>query len=322
MMINLQFRPRYLLLLLALSSLPTIAIGMIAIAATSKPTSTPSVSSRSDSIPAWMVLITGGTFTMGDLFREGESNETEHSVTVSDFYLGKTEVTFDDFEAFCTATGREKPSDSGWGRGKRPVINVDWYDAVEYCNWLSQKANLTLAYTLDKSRKDPNNTNAADAKKWIVTCNLMANGYRLPTEAEWEYAAREGGKKIRFGNGKDIANPSQINFDATASYKKDYSVVGEYRQKTVEVGSLNSPNVLGLHDMSGNVWEWCFDWYETYPSEGKTNPDGGTSGSLRVRRGGSWFDDPQDVRAADRSCVKPVNRDDIIGFRVARAVSL
>jgi len=286
-----------------------------------KPTTTPATTPNSSAVPSGMARIPGGTFTMGDLFGEGSSDETQHSVTVSEFYLGKTEVTFDDFDAFCTATGREKPSDSGWGRGKRPVINVDWYDAVEYCNWLSPKANLTPAYTIDKSRRDPNNTSTSDDKKWIVTRKLNANGYRLPTEDEWEFAAREGGKKVRFGNGKDIANPAQINFVGSEKYKKDYSVSGEYRQKTIEVGSLNSPNALGLHDMSGNVWEWCSDWYGTYPSGSQSNPDGVTSGADRVLRGGSWGSYPQHVRAAVRNSFAPVYRYSYIGFRVARAVS-
>lgn len=88
-----------------------------------------------------------------------------------------------------------------------------------------------------------------------MTCDWSADGYRLPTEAEWEYAAREGGKKVRFGNGRDTIDPSEINFNADAKYKKEYSIVGEYRAQTVPCGSLNSPNALGLHDMSGNVWE-------------------------------------------------------------------
>ena len=268
--------------------------------------------------PAKMVLVKGGNFTMGDLLGEGDTDEKPlHSVTVSDFYLGKTEVTFEDFDAFCIATGREKPADGGWGRGKRPVINVDWYDAVECCNWLSQQEKRTPAYTVDKSRQDPNNSNSSDDKKWIVTRVSSADGYRLPTEAEWEYAAREGGKKVRFGNGKDQADPAQINFNASASYKQVYSVAGEYRAKTVEVGSLRSPNAFGLHDMSGNVWEWCADWKGTYASFADTNPTGPAKGDYRVRRGGGWYVDPQRCRAASRHDNPPTYRDSGLGFRLA-----
>jgi formylglycine-generating enzyme len=137
-------------------------------------------------VPPSMVFIKGGTYTMGDLFGEGESRETQHSVTVSDFYLGKTEVTFDDFDAFCNATGRTKPSDSGWGRGNRPVIEVSWLDAAEYCNWLSQQQKRTPAYTIKGDTVTLN--------PFPVGKGRGSAGYRLPTEAEWEYAARSGGK--------------------------------------------------------------------------------------------------------------------------------
>ena len=269
-----------------------------------------------------MVQIRGGTFSMGDLFAEGSSDETPtHSVTLGNFLLGKTEVTFDEYDAFCAATGREKPSDSGWGRGSRPVINVDWYDAVEYCNWLSQRQGLTAVYTIDKNRKDPNNNNTDDTKKWIVTSNWTANGYRLPTEAEWEYAARELGKKVRFGNGKDIADPAEINFNGSAAYKKDYSVVGEYRQQTAPVGEISgAANSLGLRHMSGNVWEWCYDWYHAdyYKNSAAKDPKGADSGKYRVLRGGSWYFNPADVRCAYRNWVGPFSQYYAIGFRVAR----
>ena len=236
------------------------------------------------SIPTSMVLVQGGTFQMGDVLGDKEyDDETVHIITLSNFLLAKNELTFDEFDAFCKATGRELPSDSGWGRGKRPVINVDWYDAIEYCNWRSTQEGLQAVYSINKNTKDPNNinSNTSDIKKWQVTISRSVNGYRLPTEAEWEYAARAGGKKVRFGNGKDIANPQEINFDASLSYKKPYSIAGEYRQKTLPVGSF-SPNTLELFDMSGNVREWCGDWYGTYPSSASDDPQGATGGSSRV----------------------------------------
>jgi formylglycine-generating enzyme required for sulfatase activity len=270
--------------------------------------------------PSHMVFVQGGTFSMGDQFGDGSDDEKPHSVTVSDFYISKYEVTFDEFDAFCAATGREKPSDRDWGRGRRPVIYVDWYDAVEYCNWLSQKENLTPVYTIDKSRQDPNNSNSSDTKKWTVTRNSSANGYCLPTEAEWEYAARERGKKVRFGNGRDVIDPSEINFDARSDYKKSYSVVGEYRRKTVSVDDL-SANSLGLKHISGNVWEWCWDWYDAKyyaQSDGARNPSGPTSGSYRVLRGGAWNDLPEICRAAGRNLRDPYGRNVNVGFRVVR----
>ena len=181
---------------------------------------------------------------MGDAIEDKEGkDETLHSVTLSDFLIGKNELTFDEYDAFCAATGREKPKDSGWGRGRRPVVRVSWEDAVAYCNWRSKQEGLKEVYTL----------NISSGK---LTVNWGANGYRLPTEAEWEYAAREEGKKVRFGNGEDIAAPTKINFDA--SVRQRYSVEGASKKKTLSVGSF-SPNILGINDMSGNVWEWCWE---------------------------------------------------------------
>jgi len=252
-----------------------------------------------------MVLVPGGTFEMGDVMGDKESeDETVHTVTLSDFLIGKNEVTFDEYDAFCTATKREKPSDSGWGRGKRPVINVSWEDVVAYCNWRSKREGLEEVYKINGSR---------------ISANWQANGYRLPTEAEWEYAARAGGKKVRFGNGRDIADPKEINFNASAGYKKPYSVVGEYRRKTLPVGSF-APNALGLYDMSGNVWEWCWDWYDSYSTSAQTNPKGPNTGSGRVIRGGSWRGSPRYCRVAGRFGSSPGGRGYDIGFRLSRTL--
>lgn len=283
------------------------------------------IADEGSSIPLLdMVLVKGGAFDMGDVMGDNEyDDETVHRVTLDDFYIGRYAVTFEEYDAFCMATGREKPGDAGWGRERRsawhiakdvewmpfrgisPVTDVSWYDAVEYCNWLSEKNGLSKVYTISGEE---------------ITADWNANGYRLPTEAEWEYAARGGGKKVRFGNGKNIADPMEINFDGSKDYKKPYSRVGEYRQKTVPVGSLKSPNALGLHDMSGNVYEWCWDWYGSYPSAPAVNPTGPASGSNRVIRGGSWYSNLQRVRVANRFSVTPGIRDDDLGFRLARSV--
>ena len=267
-----------------------------------------------------MAYIEGGDFQMGCTAeqKDCDTDETEHTASVSSFYMGKYEVSFKEYDRFCEATGREKPSDEGWGRGRRPVINIDWYGALEYCNWLSQQQGLTPAYTIDKSRQDPNNSSSSDDKKWLVTANWQANGFRLPTEAEWEYAARQRGQAVLFGNGKDMLDPKEVNFDASESYKKPYSRTGTYRGETVPVGSLNSPNSLDLHDMSGNVWEWCWDWYADYPSNSLKDYRGPASGRDRVYRGGSWGDDPQFCRLAYRSYNWPSNACYVLGFRLAR----
>ncbi|OWY19433.1 hypothetical protein B6N25_14300 [Sphingobacteriales bacterium TSM_CSS] len=264
-----------------------------------------------------MKYIKGGSFEMGDVFGEGyDSEKPVHPVTVDDFYMSAYCVTFEEYDAFCVATGRAKPGDAGWGRGKQPVISVSWYDAVEYCNWLSRQQGLTPVYTIDKTRQDPNNKNGDWDEKWIVTPNWNANGYRLPTEAEWEYAAREGGKKVRFGNGQNILRATEANFDGSASYKQPYSEVGEYREKTVGVDSFK-PNGLGLYNMSGNVWEWCWDWYGNYQNSPQANPRGAAGGSFRVLRGGSWGSLPQGCRVACRNSNAPDYRDNYYGFRLA-----
>ena len=253
-------------------------------------------------------FVQGGTFQMGS--NDGDDDEKPvHSVTVSDFYMGIHEVTFEEYDAFCIVTNREKPSDEGWGRGKRPVINVDWYDAVEYCNWRSEKERLQKVYTINKSKKDPNNSSSYDDKKWTVTANWNANGYRLPTEAEWEYAARSHGGKDKWAG---TSTESSLSKYANGSGEAD-----GYKN-TAPVGSFN-PNSLGLHDMSGNVWEWCWDWKATYSSSAKTNPHGSDKGFLRVLRGGSWNSIPASLRCAYRNYFLPNLRYDYLGFRLARA---
>ena len=272
-----------------------------------------------------MVPVRGGTFTMGctEEIRkivgdDCEEDETPHQVRLDDYQMATTEVTFAQYDAFCEATGREKPADEDWGRGDRPVMRVTWYDAIEFCNWLSRATGREPVYTIDSSREDRNNRNEFDDLKWTVNTDWQANGYRLPTEAEWEYAARERGRDVVFGNGKNVADPAEMNFDS--ELLSDYSIEGLRRGQTVPVGSLNSPNNLGLHDMSGNVWEWCWDWYGDYPTDfdGVTaNPKGGTDGSYRVSRGGSWFNAPGNCRAASRNYGDPTRRDFDIGFRLA-----
>lgn len=259
--------------------------------------------------------IEGGAFDMGDVMGDKEyDEETVHRVELDTFELAETPLTWQQYGLFYFATGRKEedlPNDSGWGRADRPVIDVSWYDAVEYCNWLSALKGLEMAM---EGKKEDDDT---------YFIRLEVNGYRLPTEAEWEYAAREGGKKVRFGNGKDDADPVEINFDGSEPYKKDYSKVGEYRSKTTPVYQF-APNALGLHDMSGNVDEWCWDWYDEnyYENSPEKNPVGPDTGSYRVIRGGAWNNDAFYCRVAFRYRNFPDNRYYGVGFRPARTVSL
>ena len=224
--------------------------------------------------PSAWASIPAGTFTMGSPTSEVDRSleETQHQVTLSAFKMSKYEVTFEQYDAFCDATSREKPSDEGWGRGKRPVINVSWNDATAFAEWM---------------------------------------GCRLPTEAEWEYACRAG-TTTPFSTGSNLTT-SQANYNGNYPYNNNAK--GEYRQKTLPVGSFTA-NAYGLFDMHGNVWEWCSDWYGDYSSGAQTNPKGAASGSLRVRRGGSWYADAGDCRSANRGINYPDYSDFSIGLRL------
>jgi len=263
-----------------------------------------------------MVFVEGGIFSMGCMNKEDcrDDEKPDRQVSVEDFYIGKYEVTFDEYDAFCNATGRGKARDWDWGRGELPVIDVSWYDAIEYCNWLSHKEGLDMCYQIDKETKDLNNNNKYDDLKWRVHCDFNKNGYRLPTEAEWEYAARGGQASKGYkwaGVGKE----------------EDLFLFGNYFEGdtnhlyTAIVGSYKS-NELGLYDMSGNVWEWCWDWFGPYAlKEGLDiyrNIQGSVDGENRVLRSGSWLDKSSTLRVVNRRSSWPDNHFDCVGFRIAR----
>ena len=237
--------------------------------------------------PYRLIPVKGGAFTMGCTGEQKDCNDDEkpaHQVTLSDFYMGKYEVTQKQWQNVMGSNPSQfKNCD------ECPVENVSWNDVQAFL------------------------------KKLNAGIPAGQNPYRLPTEAEWEYAARGGGGAALFGNGKNVADPNEMNFDASASHRTSYSIAGQFRQKTVPVGSLNSPNALGLHDMSGNVWEWCSDWFDTYSSGAQTNPAGPSTGSGRIIRGGAWNFYPEYCRVADRYLFTPGYRVNAIGFRLARS---
>lgn len=210
-----------------------------------------------------MVPIPAGEFMMGDEGRPA----TQRRVSVAAFAVGKYAVTFEEFDAFCEATGYWRrqsradealPPDQGWGRVRRPAINVSWYDARAYVDWLNS---------------------------WTE------GSFRLPSEAEWEYACRAG-------------TTTAYSFDGGEERLDKYAWFrGNSKNMTRPVGGLD-PNPWGLYDMHGNVWEWVEDAY----------------GSNRVLRGGSWFLNPRILRSAVRVRLFPDDRDIYIGFRVARTV--
>lgn len=202
-----------------------------------------------------MVMVKGGTYWQSPEMLDGPGPEKQpRQTTVQDFYIGKYEVTFAEYDVFCLFTGRNMAKDNGWNRGRHPVINVSWQDAIDYCNWHSELEGLKPVYT---------------GRGMETICDFTANGYRLPTEAEWEYAAKGGeqSKGFKFSGGNVE--------DAVAWYKENS------KQRTHPVG-VKIPNELGLYDMSGNVEEWCWDAY--YWRDQYTKPEK----SMRACRGGSW----------------------------------
>ena len=255
-------------------------------------------SSGSVNIPENMVLVEKGSFTFGDIW-EGIEVPLSKVTFTYDFYMGKYEVTFDEYEEFVVDTAARRPSDNGFGRGQRPVIDVNWWDAIEYCNWLSEKEGLPKAYN--------ENGDFVDRDGQVTTDPSHVVGYRLPTEAEWEYAARGGQNNDRYKySGSD-------NVDDVAWYSFNST------NKAQEVGTKRS-NTIGIYDMSGNVWEWCSDNYDLYSSTEKTNPFS-DNGSCRVCRGGSWNYTNADATVANRNCEPPSFASYSLGFRICRTIS-
>ncbi|MCU0236359.1 MAG: SUMF1/EgtB/PvdO family nonheme iron enzyme [Acidobacteria bacterium] len=217
-----------------------------------------------------MVYIPEGEITIGSPPREGDADEhPAHKVFLDGYWIGKTEVTFEQYDRFCAETRREKPSDENWGRGTRPVIYVSWQDAVDFCAWLQGRTGLL---------------------------------FRLPSEAEWEKAARD-----RYPWGSRLPDSSLANFN------KDHMM-------TRPVGAYPpGASPFGVLDLAGNVWEWTADWYDPgfYQVSPRENPRGPETGSERVVRGGSWANGASLVRSANRSSEKPESRLNILGFRLA-----
>jgi len=265
-----------------------------------------------------MVEIKGGTFNMGSPESETDRFENEspqHRVTISSFYMAKYQVTVGDFRRFTEDTWYMTEAEIGDGgfiwtgsewqnrvnanwqnpyfdqNENHPVVLVSWIDAVWYCNWLSSIEGLTPAYTINGKN---------------VGLNRRASGYRLPTEAEWEFACRAG--TVTPYNTGNVITTTQANFNGNSP-----------RQRTTPVGSF-SPNTWGLYDMHGNVDEWCGDWDTDYNGNEQTDPIGARTGFYRAVRGGGWYDTSQNIRSASRGFLFPSGRNNRLGFRVVRSI--
>jgi sulfatase modifying factor 1 len=301
-------------------------------------------------VPVDMVLIPAGTFQMGDSIGDGFSEERPvHTVTLDSFVMGKYDVTNGQYCAFLNSAYPSQlkvvdgvvyaSSDSGnsfpycdtsasdsWshiafsnntfsvrikGRSDMsndPMVCVTWYGAVTYCNWRSQQEGKQTCY---------------DLSTW--ECDFSKKGYRLATEAEWEYAARGGLSGKRFPWGNTITH-NQANYYSDSAYSYDTSTTRGFHPTwndgiypyTSPVGSFPA-NGYGLYDMVGNVWQWCHDWYGIYSSSSQTNPAGPTIGSYRVLRGGCWYTRVYRCRVSSRTSgnTSPSDRYHFLGFRLA-----
>jgi len=238
-------------------------------------------SSPAPGAPA-MVLIEGGTFEMGS--ERHSSMQPVHKVEISSFYMGKYEVTNKEFNKF-----KPEHDYSRWKDDDFPVQNVTWYDAVKYCNWLSEQEGFPRCYS---------------GSKFDIKLDMSKTGYRLPTEAEWEYACRAGTTTEYYWGDK-------INGDFC--WYRDNS------EKKLHPVGQKIPNPWGLYDMSGSVWEWCWGWNsQDYSNSSGNNPTGPSTGIYRTLRGGSWDFYAEACSSASRSFVDEADTGHYFGFRIVR----
>ncbi len=271
------------------------------------PSQTASAAYTIDSGPDNMIYVPGGTFTMGNTHGGGGSDELPtHSVTLDPFYISKYEVTQAEYALYLQPSSNWT-SNIGLG-DDYPAYFASWHAVLKYCNLRSLAGGLTPCYTINGST-DPADWGPVPYygnPTWdAAICDWSADGYRLPTEAEWEYAARGA------VDPPDYLYSGSDDINAVAWYSANSGISSH------PVGS-KAPNELETYDMSGNLIEWCWDWYGSYSSTPQTNPTGPASGPYRVLRGGSWIASANNSRVAMRHYLLPWDRDLDIGFRVCR----
>jgi len=243
-----------------------------------------------------MVLVEGGNYKMGINESKYYDEFPAHYVSLNSFYIGKYEITIGEYKGFCRTAGLDLPV----GEANMAATNISWEEAILYCNWLSRVGHLDKCYRIKRDDKK---------KTFTVTFDKTANGYRLPTEAEWEYAARAGinRKQYAFSGSNDGAEVAWF-----AGTSKMLHNVGELK-----------PNDLGIYDMSGNAQEWCFDVYveKYYESSPKENPICESGGLERISRGGNYDDYEASLRITKRYYNAQNHKYETLGFRVAKNIT-
>ena len=265
-----------------------------------------SINNSVDSGPDF-VFVEGGTFNMGS--SSGEDDErTVHSVSLSNFYINKHEVSQGEYEEIMETNPSFfwKLPITGEKQNERPVEQISWYDAIYFCNKKSVMEGRNSCYFVNGTSNVnlwgyyPHNDYIIEGN---ITCDFSANGYRLPTEAEWEYAAR-GGKKSK---GYKYSGSNRIS---------DVAWYANNNQMKTHASKRHNANELGLFDMSGNVWEWCWDLYGEYDAESVTDPTGASSGENRVIRGGSCANKDSGCTVTNRNNKSPLFKNHTVGLRL------